>query len=214
MKETAVYPILMADVIKSRRSDAEVVNSELQALVNAMNQKWKYILLSPLTITLGDEFQGVVRDMHGAMEMILDMEEMAIMQGFQIKLRYVLNNGRILTPLNTERAHGMLGPGLTEAREKLELMKTNRFRFLVMNAGQPPQARLINDLLQIYSKFIEDWSAKDLFFVRSFLELHDYKSVAEVAGINIASAWKRKKSLSIEEYLACKNALLNTFIYE
>lgn len=214
MKETNTYAILMADIIKSRRADARVLISDLKKLVELMNQKWSGTLLSPLTITLGDEFQGVIRDMKSAIEMIIAMEEMVVTHGLQIKLRYVLNYGIIETPLNAERAYEMLGPGLTEAREKLEFIKTNRNRFFVMNAGQAMQTQMINDLLQIYGKYIDDWSVKDLYFVAAFLNLKDYKRVAEVTGINVASAWKRKKSLNIDEYFTCKKALLNPINYD
>lgn len=214
MKETNAYAILMADIIKSRRADARVLISDLKKLVELMNQKWSGTLLSPLTITLGDEFQGVIRDMKSAVEMIIAMEEMVVTHGLQIKLRYVLNYGIIETPLNAERAYEMLGPGLTEAREKLEFIKTNRNRFFVMNAGQAMQTQMINDLLQIYGKYIDDWSVKDLYFVAAFLNLKDYKRVAEVTGINVASAWKRKKSLNIDEYFTCKKALLNPINYD
>lgn len=214
MKETHTYAILMADIIKSRRADARVLISDLKKLVELMNQKWSGTLLSPLTITLGDEFQGVIRDMKSAVEMIIAMEEMVVTHGLQIKLRYVLNYGIIETPLNAERAYEMLGPGLTEAREKLEFIKTNRNRFFVMNAGQAMQTQMINDLFQIYGKYIDDWSVKDLYFVAAFLNLKDYKRVAEVTGINVASAWKRKKSLNIDEYFTCKKALLNPINYD
>ncbi len=214
MNEINAYPILMADVIKSRRANAHTLIADLKKLVSLMNQKWVEALLSPLTITLGDEFQGVIRDMKSAIQMITDMEEMVVMHGLQIKLRYVLNNGIIDTPLNAERAYEMLGPGLTEAREKLEVMKSNRNRFFVMNAGHAMQNQMVNDLLHIYGKYIDDWSAKDLYFVAAFLSYKDYKRVAEVTGINVASAWKRKNSLNIDEYFICKKALLNSINYD
>ena len=51
--------ILMADVVKSRDQEPVAMMQAFHSLVRDLNTSFGCRLLSPLTITLGDEFQGV-----------------------------------------------------------------------------------------------------------------------------------------------------------
>ena len=66
--------IVMADVIGSSKRNGKTLMNALKAGVTYVNKKDKQFILSPMTITLGDEFQGVVKNPHAALQIILDME--------------------------------------------------------------------------------------------------------------------------------------------
>lgn len=203
------YSILMADIINNRREESNKLMFDLRKLVFIINKKWKKQVLSPLTITLGDEFQGVIHNLENAYKIIFDIEELIITHNLKLKLRYVLNYGKIDTPINNRIAYEMLGDGLIVAREKLNSLKKNTNRFHVIIAPDIKKQQLINDLFKLYENYIDNWKKNEYHIVREFLSGKDYQEIAGILDVNISTAWRRKKSLNIEEYNICKNLILN-----
>jgi hypothetical protein len=196
--------ILMADIVDSRKSDQNELMGLFKKLTDEVNLKHKKQLLSPITITLGDEFQCIVKDVSKAVALILELEEKIVLNQAGFKLRYVLYEGRIDTPINHDIAYGMLGEGLTKAREALEDTKltTNRYGFYLHK--QQAAAALMASL-SIYQNIIDDWKLeKDHTLISKFLELKDYKLVAAALGKTRSQIWKRHKNLKIEPYFAIK----------
>ena len=199
--------IIMADVIGSRERDGNSVMAQLSAATKAINVKFMYDILSPLTITLGDEYQGVVSDLPAALWVIFRMEEMLIEQGAGFKLKHVVWRGGIDTGINPLSAHGMVGSGLAAARRKLGDLKKSGQRFFV-HTGDPDMDALILPALNLYRFFVDDWSQKDYPLVSSFLAWGDYKVVAADLGKDVSLMWRRERSLHISEYLDIKKILI------
>ncbi len=205
------YPILMADMMNSRKRNSNQLISEFKHLIAAINKKWKKQILSPLTITLGDEFQGLIDTPENAIKIIFDLEEEIIKNTYDIKLRYVLNEGEIETAINNKIAYGMLGKGLTEARAKLHRLKNTKHRFQFSMNGATLKQDIINDLFIIYENYVDNWKHIEYHIVKEFIMNKSYQEVAEVLDINVSSAWRRLKSLNIEEYFISKNSILKLY---
>ncbi|MDN5203620.1 SatD family protein [Fulvivirgaceae bacterium BMA10] len=200
--------ILMADVIESSEKDGKSLMLDFKELVREINMQYKQDLLSPLTITLGDEFQGVVKNLRKSLEIIFSLEESIILKKHNFKLRYVLNQGEIDTDLNPEYAHEMLGSGLTNARNMLNGMKSGDERFNV-NVQPFSLTNSLNKAFLLFQSFYDDWSDKQLKTVAAFLEHRDYKQVAKLLGKDSSSVWRREKSLKIKEYFTAKELILS-----
>jgi len=203
------YSIIMADIIKSRNENPNQLMTKFKSLVNTINKEQKKLILTPLTITLGDEFQGIASSMENGVNLIFAIEEMIIKKGLNIKLRYVLNYGKIETKINTLIAHEMLGEGLTYSRKKLESSKKEDQRFKIINNSKENPDEYINEAFSLYQDIVDNWKAKDLETVSKFLVFDDYKIVAEKINTNASSAWRRKKSLKINEYASIKKIILH-----
>ena len=120
------------------------------------------------------------------------------------KLRYVLVNGEIETPINRKIAYGMLGEGLTRARETINNQKKSGERFFFLT---DKNASELNSLFILYQSFIDDWKPRDFKIVSDFINLDDYKLVAEKNQKSVSLMWKRRKSLKIKEYKTIKNLI-------
>ncbi len=204
------YSILMADIVNSRRASQERLMYEFNSIVEYINSEFKETVLSPLTITLGDEFQGVISDFPNAIQLIPHIEEYIILKDFDITLRYVLNYGLIETKINREIAYGMLGEGLTEAREHLNKIKTSKHRIQILINHNAFLQETLNDLFKIYQNYIDQWSLKERPFLQEFIiNNKNYKEVAESLNLNISSSWRRQKTLNIEEYFLVKKLITN-----
>lgn len=196
--------ILMADIVKSRKIPARRTADNLKLLANTTNKKFKSEILSPLTITLGDEFQAVIKDVISGIRIIIFIEEFCIEKDVGFKLRYVLVNGEIETPINRKIAYGMLGEGLTRARETINNQKKSGERFFFLT---DKNASELNSLFILYQSFIDDWKPRDFKIVSDFINLDDYKLVAEKNQKSVSLMWKRRKSLKIKEYKTIKNLI-------
>jgi hypothetical protein len=198
--------IIMADIIKSRETDLVLTAQLLKSLCVHINNKYKKSILSPLTITLGDEFQGVVDSAKTGLLIIIEMEEVILKNEIDFKLRYVLLYGRIETKINTQTAYEMLGEGLTDARHILTAAKKEKYRFYIHGTAN---ADLSDNLFRIYQSILDDWKIKDYVLITSMITDNNNKFTAEKTGKNPSQIWKRKKTLKIEEYQILKKLILN-----
>lgn len=200
--------ILMADIIGSSKQPQASLMADFEQIIGDLRKGAKHLFHSPPTITLGDEFQSVPRDLPAALEAVLQIEESLVHAGAGFKLRYVIVEGEIETPLNRKVAHGMMGPGLTAARERLEQAKkpgTGRFQFFLQHDRKSTALR---DAFIALQRIVDGWRVeKDFALVAQFLEHEDYKIVAEHIQKDRSQVYKRGRSLGIEAYLALKSVV-------
>lgn len=204
-----IYPILMADIVSSHSLKPNELIRDFRSIVKYVNSEWADQILSPLTITLGDEFQGIIKSASFAIEIIFQIEEKIIREQLGFKLRYVICLGKIQTPINTNIAYEMLGSGLTRARLELNNLKKNKRRFFFIEELKEQHYQPINEIFRLLQHFIESWKPDDFKLVNQFLLGKNYQQVAVELNMNPSSAWRRQKSLNIEEYAICKKLLLH-----
>lgn len=197
----------MADILKSRNAKGLELAKTFKKLVAYLNKQFASQILSPLTITLGDEFQGVLQNEYTGYQIIIAAEEWLLGQQQGFKIRYMLHYGLIETPINHKIAYGMLGIGLAETREYLGDMKKSKDRFKV--SGTPEDGR-INNYWLLYQHIVDGWKPKDKEVVASFLQLEDYKLVAKQLDKTVSLLWKREHSLNIREYKIIKDMILKS----
>src|SRR5690606_12481836 len=159
--------VLMADIQGSSGKSGKEVMFGFKKIVEKANHSFSNEIQSPLTITLGDEFQGVMRSLKGSLETIFFLEEEIIKSNSIFDLRYVLNYGIIETDLNPERSYEMLGPGLSHARPLLEKIKGDNRKILVNGLGKKKDLEF-NLVFELYQTLKEGWPGKDIREVGKF----------------------------------------------
>ena len=198
------YILLMADIIGSSTADQEQLMIKFKELVSTINKENKHRLVSPLTITLGDEFQAVIGNIADAVDIVMNLEETLISRNSTFRLRYVIVEGLIETPINEEIAYGMMGDGLTRARKYLENIKKEDSRFFIWLKNQE-QKNALNNLFFALQDLTSDWNIKrDHQLIMAFLAYRDYKRVAMELKKERSLMWKREKTLKINAYFALK----------
>jgi hypothetical protein len=203
------FPILMADIIDSGHKSSNLLMIQFKNVVTILNEKHRENIISPLTITLGDEFQGICNTIESGIKIIFDIEEIILNHHYDFKLRYVLLYGKIDTEINKNTAYEMLGEGLTAARNELVILKKKDARFSIrLQTYERIKETYLNKAFFIYQNFVDSWKEKDRAIVNEFLKHEDYKIVAQNININPSNAWRRKKSLSIIEYKDIKEIIL------
>jgi hypothetical protein len=197
------YFILMGDVIESRKLNATRLRQQLKTLLSACNRDLKPEIISPYTTTLGDEFQGIAGSLHAVAETIFCLDEARIKKQYDFMIRYVAHYGEIQTPINTDVAYGMMGPGLTKARALLTDKRRGEPRFCF----ELPDKQLAENLTRLFiviEGLTDRWKQRDFLLIADMLSNTNNEEVAAKHKKNRSQIWKKRKHLLIEEYRAAK----------
>lgn len=160
--------VIMCDIIESRNVvNAKLLNKDFNEVVREINKKWQKQLLSPLTITLGDEFQGIVENMQKAFQVGHLIKIKLLLRG--IKTRLVIGEVQLDTPVNSDTAWNMMGKGLPEAREMIEnKADENQYRFSVLK--NKPYQQLLNAVGRSLTHIETDWTKKQCEVIGALIE--------------------------------------------
>lgn len=204
------YYILMADIISSREGNQHQLMTDFKKITTVIKRKYGKKFLSPITITLGDEFQSVLANLDDAIHIIIETEELMIRKEISFKLRYTLTEGKIDTPINHKTGYGMMGEGLTRARENLTALKELKKRFYI-SVKNVNLSSTLNNCFDLYQHFLDSWNLKkDAKLITTLFDLKDYKTAADLLQKDRSLIWKRKKNLRIDLYFSLKQIIYYT----
>jgi hypothetical protein len=148
------YFVLIGDIIQSKAIvDRYSVQKDFSKALTAVGQKYKPAFVSPLTITIGDEFQAVFSKADKLFDIISEIY--ISMSG--INFRYGMGVGPIETVINSNQAIGMDGPAFHFAREALNSAKGNGTHFF-LRCGDSEAEERINTLLKWVDITLSRWT--------------------------------------------------------
>lgn len=178
------YLVLIGDLrdsrgVKNRAARQRVFASSLASL----NARFGDALASPLTITLGDEFQAVFRDPSRVWEVLSALQASL----HPVTARFGLGVGAIATPINPAAALGMDGPAFYRAREAVTLLKSDGGNFRVAGLED---AELVNHSLSLVSGLQENWQPNRFAVYHGYLAGVPVQQIAEALGISKTAVYK------------------------
>lgn len=136
------YLVLIGDIVASKNiRQRKKFQSEFQNLISALNTEHRDKIVSPLTITLGDEFQGLLNDSKNLFLMIHKIQSSFI----NVTFRFALSVGNISTKINLDSAIGMDGSGFHDARKAMDRNKKENRHFSF--CGDQTESLLIDNML-------------------------------------------------------------------
>lgn len=198
--------IIMGDVIGSRGRRGSEVMAQFEPIVAHAQEVLAERILSPLTITLGDEFQGVVADHRALIAVIFECEMERLRRGGAVALRYSAAVGPIETPINTETAHGMLGPALITARERLSDKSKARRRFS-FDLQRADQSAMLEALFSVMARRLDGWSADESGYIADLLCGLDAGEAARLHDRDVTTVRRRRKSAPVQDFLDLRAAV-------
>lgn len=197
--------VLMGDLVDSERhDDPQRLHADFNAAIDSQNALLAAAIASPLTVTLGDEFQGLLQSLvaaaRAAREIRFDLMRRAV------DCRFVIGLVDLKTALNRERAWNMMGPGFAAARERLgEKRSGNHYRFSV------PQDALLETLLEAIGASLtaieRNWSKAQRDVVIALLEGASIAEVARARDVGIPNVYKVRSAGDYDLYTTEWNAV-------
>lgn len=159
---------LMGDIVASGSAPSSRRLHEIfNAAVDEANVRFATSLASPLTITLGDEFQGLATGLSAGFAIASHLRYVLLSQG--VACRFALGLTRIETPVSRERAWNLMGPGLAETRAKLgEKRRPHAYRFHL--PGEPLYETLLEAVGLALTVIETDWTERQREIATSLLK--------------------------------------------
>lgn len=188
----------MGDLVRSEAAAApELLHQRFNRQIEIANRDNKAGVASPLTITLGDEFQGLVTTLTKAATMARDLRLGLLRDG--IECRFVIGLVEIRTPVNPDRAWNMMGPGLSRARARLnEKSGTTNYRFSL------PEHALVETLLDALGAGLTaietGWTDRQRDDITAALDNPSAKDLAKQRGVSIHNIYKIRSSGRYDAY--------------
>ncbi|MEQ9375083.1 MAG: SatD family protein [Imperialibacter sp.] len=196
----------MGDIVGSTSQNGAQLMMDFKKVIEATNKKLSDYILSPLTVTLGDEFQGVMMDLLSCLEAMFYLDELVVSLKQEFKIRYSVQYGVIDTPINEKSAHEMLGKGLVDARRGLEMLKNKKTRHHLATDDFYLDS-MLNGIFQLYDSIYRDWSLRDKEYLTVFFENDDYKEVSKKLGKDPSTVWRKRISLKLDQFFVSKSLL-------
>jgi len=196
------YLALIADIRESKKlEDREQVQEKLKALCNELNADGRSPgLVSPFTVTLGDELQALFSDATAIWQLIFALETGL----YPVRLRFGMGIGTLDTPVNTAQSIGMDGPVFHRAREAVEALRKSGKTYGVQGLGK--EQGLVTSALNWISNERDSWRFNRDTGLNSRLEIFkgllDELSVAEISKrikISDKAIYKHISQGSLEE---------------
>lgn len=203
---------IIGDLIKSRQiQDRHSMQEQLKDCLDDINEKYSDIIISRFTITLGDEFQGLLLTGHNCLR-ILDEIALRI---YPATIRYGLGVGELSTLINSGLCIRMDGPVFWKAREAIQLIHKNndygRTNIHLCSQKNDPSVPLINEIIKLTAFQASGWrsSQKDLYqlILKDGITSPDrinHHSMASRLGILDSSLTRRFESSGIKRYMTAR----------
>lgn len=199
------YIAIIGDLIKSRQSQnrANTQNIMHEAFVK-LNDKYSDLIVSKFTITLGDEFQGLLKPQAEIFQ-VLDQIQRLIPH----PIRFGIGYGDIVTAINPEISIGADGPAYWQARNAIEYIKENHWNGKGQRyfQGLKELEMSLNTILLLCDTLKSQWTdlQSETFDQMLAQGIYTYqfnqKDFAEELGISQSSLSKRLNSSNIKVYL-------------
>lgn len=209
MQNGKKYLVTIGDVISSRKvKKRNDLQNMLLDVFNDLNiPEQKNHLISPYTITLGDEFQAVYQK---ADRLFLD--SICILEKtFPQKIRFSFGIGEISTDINQEQSIGMDGSAFYFAREGIVNLKEQRgnYKFNIRGLEDPELEILFNNTLYIFSNLLEGWNKNRYYILRNTMEGKAVKEIAKELKLTDTAVYMNIYDGSIREMIAILEVMIN-----
>lgn len=203
---------IIGDIIDSKNIIYRKQTQEkLGTLLKEVNKEYKKYIVSRWTITLGDEFQVLIKPNLEIFKMLdyisYKMEPVAI--------RFGIGLGEIYTDIDHEKSIGADGPAYWNAREAIKHIHENnnygnsRIAFKSNNSNED----IINNLIYYTDWMKNNWTKGQKELLNTLLDDNIYhenfiqKNLAEKFGISRSAISRRVSSSGIQLYLASRNSI-------
>ena len=163
--EEEPYIAIIGDIKGSRvLEDRKELQIRLKQILSEMNAKYDEDIAAKFTITLGDEFQGLLRSGGHAIDIMYEIERFL----WPTRLRFGIGIGRITTEIDREIAIGADGPGFYMARNAIEYLKKNEKKNQAVDAeirieaegDNQETSEMLNAILFLVTAIKAEWSER------------------------------------------------------
>ena len=215
-----MYIALIGDIIESKKiQDRAQVQQQLLRLMKELNWQYQDYLISPFTVTTGDEFQALFSP-NSYMFQIIDQLSVAFSP---YEIRFGIGVGEMVTEINKEQSIGSDGPAYWLAREAINHIHDKNdygINHISVFLADEEVTWTVNAMLAACSFIQSKWTEvhyavlKQLLTENIYDETFSHKEMARSLGITPSAFNKRIKASGLKIYLRNKRVAMNQILKE
>jgi hypothetical protein len=180
-KPTRPHVAIIADMVASRSlppARRSRVQEQFTELIRKLNQIYRKHLCAKFVITLGDEFQGLLRDPDMIPDLVWNLEQLFLARELRLGFGY----GPIYTSIK-EYAINLDGPALHNARASIEAAKRRSLQGGVFTGFGPTLDPALNGFARILHHQRAGWPPRQREVLKRLHEGRKGTDVAQELGV-------------------------------
>lgn len=214
--ETLNYAAIIGDIKDSRNlSNREEVQKQFRSVLQTINETYAEDIVAEFVITLGDSFQGLVKNKRVILPILFEIE----LAMSPVDFRFGIGLGEISTPIQRENSSGMDGTAYHRARQMIDTIEENESKYttsetnalICSGAGYQPTDNLLNAVLSLGTALKSKWTQrqKEIMFTYFSHGENQYKT-ADALKIGQSSV---NKALNAAKYYTYRTALSQASLF-
>lgn len=199
------YIALIGDMVRSREFAGEErsqVQDDFNLFIEHLNHRYGASLRAQFTITLGDEFQGLLEDPSIVPDIIWEVHQGRALPGFRLGIGF----GRIDTKIPTT-AINLDGPAFHRARAAIQRAKSEGMMGGVFEGFGEQVDIIANGIARLLEFHVRRRSKKQLQVIDLLRHSMSQIEVADKIGLTPQAVNDHKKAAGWEAYRAGEEAL-------
>ena len=205
------YIVIIGDIIDSRKlSNRQEVQTKLKNVLKEINQQYAEEIMAKFVISLGDEFQGLLKKQGNVIKIISTIEEALA----PVKLRFGVGIGGINTEIDFDNSLEIDGVAYYRARKMIQEVENRQSQYVesysnIMICSSDESSRddeLTNATLSVCTSLKSKWTNRQKEIISAYLRNceNQYKT-AEALDIAQSSVNRALRSAEFYSYKTAMN---------
>lgn len=207
-KDEATYTVIIGDISGSKQLTGEhrfQTQLFIKSAILQINEEFGSLIEAPLTITKGDEFQGLFADLSGAFKIALALERLI----FPVQVRFGFGVGQIYK-MGGRLPIEMDGPAFHNSNAALQYAKKKKI-CSSLDSGHPEVDILVNTIFKLITAIKYRWNERHYKLYWKYNDLGTYRKVAELENITPQAVCDALKNIRAMDVKSAEESLLDFF---
>ena len=205
--EDAPYIAVIGDIVASKElHQRSAVQMRLNRALHHVNIRYREDMAANFVITLGDEFQGLLRSGDHLLDIIDSIEE----ELYPVRIRVGIGIGAIATEIEDAASPEIDGPAYHNARRMIDELKAAEKKNTeakpdkkILVAEHPEVSALINSVLSLNGALKSRWTERQREIINVYRNRKTQSGAAKELGVNQSTV---QKALIGADYYTYRNA--------
>ena len=205
------YMAVIGDIVQSKKLiERQPVQLKFKKILEEINSDYHAEVASKFMVTLGDEFQGLLKTGQSAVYIVDKIER----EMFPVRLRFGIGIGEITTNIDSDMPLGADGPAYYNARKGINGLKTAERKnkkakgnISIEIQDNPEMSELLNTIFKLLSTIKKTWTSRKVEVMNAYLRCGGTQmDTAKVLHITQGSV---QKALASANFYVYREALKN-----
>ena len=207
-KDDAIYTVIIGDISGSKQLTGKhrfQTQLFIKSAILQTNEEFSSIIETPLTITKGDEFQGLFSDLSRAFKIALALERLI----FPVQVKFGFGVGQVYK-MGGRLPIEMDGPAFHNSNAALQYAKKRKI-CSTLNSNHPEIDILVNTIFKLITALKYRWNERHYKLYWKYNDLGTYRKVAELENITPQAVCDVLKNIRAMDVKSAEESLFEFF---